>query len=76
VGTVSGFRIQACSACRTLFTDRLPTDAEAEDYAGYYSAENLEVPEFVHRRLGDVVASFDRFRHLNRWLDVGSEPGR
>jgi SAM-dependent methyltransferase len=33
------------------------------------------VPAFIHRRLGEIVSSFDEYRLLNRWLDVGFGAG-
>jgi 2-polyprenyl-3-methyl-5-hydroxy-6-metoxy-1,4-benzoquinol methylase len=74
-GDVSGFRIQACRHCKTLFTAHLPTTTESTDYGAYYHDENLEVPAFVHRRLEELVGGFDDDRRLNRWLDVGCGAG-
>lgn len=67
--------MQSCRGCGTVFTARLPDPGEATDYGGYYRAENLEVPPFVHRRLAQIVASFEGHRRLGRWLDVGSGAG-
>jgi SAM-dependent methyltransferase len=74
-GEVNGFRMQICAVCKTVFTADLPSSAGATDYAAYYHAGNLEVPCFVHQRLDQLVASFDRYRALNRWLDVGCGAG-
>ncbi len=41
---------------------------------GYYES-GLDVPEFVLRRLVQVVSGFDRYRRANRWLDVGCGAG-
>jgi SAM-dependent methyltransferase len=72
----NGFEIVRCSGCGTLYTARLPvSSAEAFDYLGYYDASNLTTPPFVERRLGQVAARFDRYRELNRWLDVGCGRG-
>jgi 2-polyprenyl-3-methyl-5-hydroxy-6-metoxy-1,4-benzoquinol methylase len=74
-GAVSGFPMRRCHGCGTLFTARLPDPAEAEHYEGYYHAGNLEIPAFVERRLGEVVAGFERYRTGGRWLDVGCGAG-
>lgn len=72
---VGGFRMRSCRRCGSLFTERLPELAEAADYAGYYHPGNLEVPGFVHERLEEIVAGFEPWRRLNRWLDVGCGAG-
>jgi 2-polyprenyl-3-methyl-5-hydroxy-6-metoxy-1,4-benzoquinol methylase len=59
-----------------VFTKALPaTQAETHDYSSYYDESNLVVPDFVERRLDELVAGFDRFRERNRWLDVGCGAG-
>jgi SAM-dependent methyltransferase len=75
VGTCDGFRIESCRGCRTLFTAELPAISEATDYASYYHEGNLEIPGFVHERLGELVESFAAHRRRNRWLDVGFGAG-
>lgn len=74
-GEAAGFRMRSCNTCRTLFTATLPAPAEAADYETYYHEGNLEVPEFVHGRLAELVASFEGYRSTNRWLDVGCGAG-
>ncbi len=74
-GEVNGFRIEACSRCKTLFTEHLPTATDSTDYGAYYHDGNLEVPAFVHGRLDELVRGFDGDRQLNRWLDVGCGAG-
>jgi SAM-dependent methyltransferase len=64
-----------CENCGTLFTAELPGPASSHDYESYYHAGNLDVPEFVHGRLGELVRSFEDRRRLNRWLDVGCGAG-
>jgi SAM-dependent methyltransferase len=65
-----------CSACGTLHTAFLAdSPEEGVDYGGYYRADDLELPAFVERRLGEVADQFDCFRELNRWLDVGCGRG-
>jgi SAM-dependent methyltransferase len=74
-GDVHGFRMHSCRCCRTVFTAQLPTSQESTDYGAYYHEGNLEVPDFVHRRLAELVSDFEADRRLNRWLDVGCGAG-
>jgi SAM-dependent methyltransferase len=64
-----------CQTCGTLYTSSLPDSTGAQDYDGYYSAENLTVPDFIHSRLNDIVAGFDAYRQTNRLLEVGFGAG-
>jgi SAM-dependent methyltransferase len=66
--------MRRCRECRSVYASAVP-DTAVEDYAGYYHEGNLVVPEIVHRRLGEVVRSFDSYRLSNRWLDVGCGAG-
>jgi SAM-dependent methyltransferase len=75
LGVANGFPVRSCAACRTIFTARLPEEDDAEDYGSYYHEGNLEVPDFVRRRLEEIVSGFDRHRRLNSWLDVGCGAG-
>jgi SAM-dependent methyltransferase len=76
VGSANGHALARCARCRTLFTASLPASpAEAIDYAGYYHEANLRVPEFVERRLEEVVGEFEPYRRSGRWLDVGCGAG-
>ncbi len=76
VGSANGHALASCANCRTLFTVSLPASSdEAIDYAGYYHEANLRVPEFVERRLEEVVGEFEPYRRLGRWLDVGCGAG-
>jgi 2-polyprenyl-3-methyl-5-hydroxy-6-metoxy-1,4-benzoquinol methylase len=75
-GSKNGFSLLGCRDCATLYTSQLPGgEEEAQDYDEYYSAQNLSVPEFVHRRLDEIVAGFDSYRQNNRLLDVGCGAG-
>lgn len=75
VGDKSGFQILVCKSCKSLYTSRLPSGSEVEDYDEYYGAENLSVPKFIHRRAEQIVGSFASYRSLNRILDVGFGSG-
>jgi SAM-dependent methyltransferase len=72
---VGEFELVRCASCATVFTTRTPAVAEAEDYSVYYHEGNLEVPEFIERRLEEVVGEFDGYRTRGRWLDVGCGAG-
>jgi 2-polyprenyl-3-methyl-5-hydroxy-6-metoxy-1,4-benzoquinol methylase len=74
-GEANSFELCRCASCRTLFTARLPRDGEAKEYEEYYHEENLTVPPFVERRLEEIVSTFDDYRKLNTWLDVGCGAG-
>jgi SAM-dependent methyltransferase len=74
-GEKSGFRIFVCRACGTLFTDRVPVFSEAENYDEYYTEANLQVPEVVRRRIGEIIEEFAPLRQTNRLLDIGFGAG-
>lgn len=76
LGCANGFDIQRCLGCGTLFTARLPDTDEAKDYESFYADDrNVAVPQFVLGRLEQTVASLERYRSLNRWLDIGCGTG-
>jgi SAM-dependent methyltransferase len=54
-----------------LYTSRLPDSTTHERYAGYYDVDNLSVPEFLLKRIAEIVAGFSRYRKTNRLLEVG-----
>ncbi|MDQ2921396.1 MAG: class I SAM-dependent methyltransferase, partial [Acidobacteriota bacterium] len=64
-----------CSQCHTLYTAHLPYGENAEDYNSYYHEENLTVPDFINRRLDEIIAGFAAYRHDGRLLDVGFGAG-
>src|SRR4051794_1524293 len=76
VGSVNGYDMRACAACGTLFTAQLPVAEEAKDYEDFYAqARDVPVPEFVIRRLEEIVDGFEPYRQVNRWLDIGCGTG-
>lgn len=74
-GRKGGFELLGCRACRTLYVAALPAAEAAEDYEGYYDEANLAVPEFIDRRLDEIVAGFEPYRRAGRLLDVGCGAG-
>jgi SAM-dependent methyltransferase len=74
-GSKDGFDLLSCRECRTLYISALPGSDESEDYDGYYGEENLAVPEFIDRRLDEIVAGFEPYRRNGRLLDVGCGAG-
>lgn len=74
-GDKSGFEILICKRCKTIFTSRMPSQNDVEDYDEYYNADNLSAPEFIRRRVKEIVVSFEPYRRLNRLLDVGFGSG-
>jgi len=67
----NGHELVRCRRCATLFTARAVSNA----YDDYYGDENLSVPEFVARRLDDIVATFAPARCSGRLLDIGFGAG-
>ncbi|MCX7638982.1 MAG: class I SAM-dependent methyltransferase [Pyrinomonadaceae bacterium] len=74
-GAKNNFQIRECSKCLTIFIGHLPRLDESENYDSYYTEANLKVPEFIYKRLSDLVESFSSYRQTNRWLDIGFGAG-
>lgn len=74
-GRKAGFALLGCRGCRTLYAASLPGSEESEDYDSYYGEENLAVPDFIDRRLDEIVADFRSYRRGGRLLDVGCGAG-
>jgi SAM-dependent methyltransferase len=67
----NGFEICCCQTCRTLYIGRVPLCSPNEHYADYYDAENLSVPEFLLKRIDEIVAGFSSYRKTNKLLEIG-----
>ena len=74
-GEKSGFHLFSCRGCGTLHTSSLPDAQGAKNYDDYYVPENLTIPEFINKRLDEIVASFSSYRQNNRLLDLGCGTG-
>lgn len=74
-GRKNAIQMLSCQNCGTLYTSSFPGLQNTHDYDTYYGANNLSAPDFVHKRLDDIVAGFSKYRQLNRLLDVGCGAG-
>ncbi len=77
MGEKGGFDLLVCRGCGTLYVSSLPTNESRMHYetGGYYNDENLVVPDFVIRRLEEIVSSFAPYRRTNKLLDIGCGAG-
>jgi SAM-dependent methyltransferase len=69
-GLKSEFELLVCRECGTIYASTVPAST-AEAYDDYYTEENLSIPDFIDKRLDEIVAGFARYRRLNRLLEVG-----
>lgn len=74
-GRKNGFYVISCRNCGTLYTSRADAAAGAHDYNEYYDQENLSVPDFINKRLDEIVSAFEPYRWTGRLLDVGFGAG-
>ncbi len=65
----------SCQKCGTIYTFSSSGRAPVQDYDGYYTSENLSVPDFIHKRLDEIVAGFSGYRVYNRMLEIGFGAG-
>jgi 2-polyprenyl-3-methyl-5-hydroxy-6-metoxy-1,4-benzoquinol methylase len=74
IGSKADHRIGRCTGCATL---HLVDGGEppSDYYDGYYDDGNLCVPEFVERRVDEIVDAFESFRRTGRLLDIGCGAG-
>lgn len=75
LGRKEVFEILSCQSCRTIYTSNFAGSSLPRDYDGYYTSENLSVPDFVHKRLDEILAGFSGYRVHNRMLEVGFGAG-
>ncbi len=70
----NGFDIFICKKCSTVCTVE-KENSGVFDYENYYRESNLAIPDFVSIRLAEIVRDFEKYRQLNRFLDVGCGAG-
>jgi SAM-dependent methyltransferase len=77
MGEKAGFDLLLCRGCGTLYVSSLPTDESRMHYetGGYYDDKNLTIPDFVVRRLEEIINCFAPYRSTNRLLDIGCGAG-
>jgi SAM-dependent methyltransferase len=75
LGRKNAFEVFSCARCKTLYTGHIPAAEGSQNYDEYYSAANLSVPDFVRRRVGEIVEEFAGYKRSNRLLDVGFGAG-
>jgi SAM-dependent methyltransferase len=75
LGNKAGFELVRCTRCATVFVGTPTSELGSQDYETYYDAGNLTVPDFVDRRLDEMVATLASFRRTGRWLDIGCGAG-
>ncbi len=76
LGTKNNFQIRRCDRCQTIYTQDLPTVGQGTNYEELDLDEVMSVPEFIHRRLRNLVHGFSRYRQTNRFLEVGFGSGQ
>ncbi|HYJ85712.1 MAG TPA: class I SAM-dependent methyltransferase [Pyrinomonadaceae bacterium] len=74
-GIKNGFEMITCHRCRTLYTSQLPEAEQGEDYETYYHENNLTAPDFINRRLNEIMRGFASYRQNGRLLDIGFGAG-
>lgn len=75
IGVKAGFDLSLCRACGTLYDSILPTSDREMPYDFYYIEEKAVVPEFIDKRLEEIVSSFAPYRLTNRFVDIGCGAG-
>jgi 2-polyprenyl-3-methyl-5-hydroxy-6-metoxy-1,4-benzoquinol methylase len=71
LGKKNGFRMLNCKNCRSIYSSYLPVGEEAENYDDYYTEENLNVPDFIQKILGEIIDGFAPHFSSGRLLDIG-----
>lgn len=71
MGIKEGYTVVKCGRCSSLYSPVLPK--QYPHYEDHYWEEIL--PELVHRRSREIVATFEKFRETGLLLDVGCGSG-
>src|SRR5579864_259536 len=74
-GSKHGYSLLACADCATIFCSHVDIAELVAFYDQYYNRDNLSIPDFVQRRLGEIIATFAPYRSNGRLLDVGCGGG-
>jgi SAM-dependent methyltransferase len=75
LGEKNGFQLLSCRNCKTLYASRLPDSCNTADYDDYYDPEKHFTPDFMRRRMDEIVSTFQAYRQTNRLLEVGFGAG-
>jgi len=75
IGVKGGYEVLVCGNCRTIYTSTTITGRPEEEYEDYYTADNLNVPDFIRTRAGEIVRELSGSRQNNRMLDIGFGSG-
>lgn len=71
LGEKNGFLMYVCQNCRSIYSSNLPAFEESENYDEYYTKGNLKVPEFILKRLDEIIEDFRPYFTSGRLLDIG-----
>lgn len=71
LGEKNGFQMLRCKDCDSIYSSLLPFAEESENYDDYYTEENLQAPDFIKRRLEEIVEDFSIHFSSGRLLDIG-----
>jgi len=71
LGEKNGFLMLVCRNCRSIYSSHLPIGEESENYDEYYTESNLKVPEFILKRLDEIIEVFQPHFTHGRLLDIG-----
>jgi len=74
-GSKRSHTLLECADCKTIYCANVDLAELAAFYDQYYNRDNLSIPDFVQRRLGEIIATFTPYRSNGRLLDVGCGGG-
>lgn len=75
IGVKNNYKILACANCRTIYTSVAPSGKPEDEYENYYMVDNLNVPDFIRKRVSEIVRDLSDCRSNNRMLDIGFGSG-
>jgi SAM-dependent methyltransferase len=74
-GSKRGHTLLECADCKTIYCAHVDLAELAAFYDAYYNRDNLNIPDFVQLRLGEIIATFAPYKSNGRLLDVGCGGG-